>query len=81
MLATMNKLNTIYVGIELYCTLKLMTRASPMNTADFAFNGIKFVRSTYLAPTALLTFDPELITLIKELEKANAKNNKQSIQH
>lgn len=67
-------LNTIFVGTEVFRNIlksaELCSTANkPKGIESYFLNGVEFRESEYLEPTALMTFDPNLIAIIKELEE------------
>ena len=67
-----NKVGT-FVGERLFKALKHQLPACFVvsEAGVIEFNGVKITLSTYLAPTQVVTDDPELSKTLKELEQTN----------
>lgn len=66
---------TIYCGHKAFETLLNAFKSDPNIREQYVYGGIEIIKQTLLEPTSIVTGDPDLIEMLKELEECKNETN------
>lgn len=67
--------NTLFVGADLFEAIKTKLKAASSLNEMF-LNGVTFIKSDLLEPNQMITSDPRLAEILKDLDKEGEENDK-----